>query len=51
MKKGILFCLLFTVLNLTSQSAVYNVMDFGARNDGKTLTTLQIQNAIDRCFT
>ena len=50
MKKIILFCSLFTVLNLTSHSAVYNVMDFSARNDGKILTTSQIQNAIDRCF-
>ncbi len=50
MKKIILFCSLFTVLNLTSHSAVYNVMDFGAKNNGKELTTSQIQNAIDRCF-
>jgi polygalacturonase len=50
MKKRVIVCLLFAVLGLTSKSAVYNVMDFGARNDGKTLTTLQIQNTIDKCF-
>jgi len=50
MKKRIIICLLFAVLCLASESAVYNVMDFGAKNNGKDLTTLQIQNAIDRCF-
>ena len=49
MKKFILFCFLSAVLNIASKSAVYNIIDFGARNDGRTLTTLQIQNAIDRC--
>ncbi|MBK7709744.1 MAG: hypothetical protein IPJ37_01345 [Bacteroidales bacterium] len=49
MNKKILFSIVFTILTLTSKSAVYNVMDFGARNDGKTLTTAQIQTAIDRC--
>ena len=49
-EKDILFCLLFTALNLASQSAVYNVMDFGAKNNGLELTTSQIQNAIDKCF-
>jgi polygalacturonase len=49
MKKRVIVCLLFAVLGLTSKSAVYNVMDFGARNDGKILTTSQIQTAIDRC--
>ena len=49
MKKNILFCLIFMALNLVSHSAVYNVMDFGAKNDGKKLTTFQIQSAIDRC--
>jgi polygalacturonase len=28
---------------------VYNVMDFGAKNDGKTISTKQIQDAIDKC--
>jgi polygalacturonase len=46
MKKKVIFSLLFAVLGLASKSAVYNVMDFGAKSDGKTLATLQIQNAI-----
>jgi polygalacturonase len=50
MNKRILFCLLFVVLSVVSRSAVYNVMDFGADNKGGELTTLQIQNAIDKCF-
>jgi polygalacturonase len=49
MNKKILFCILFMVINLASRSAVYNIMDFGARNDGKQLTTRQIQDAIDKC--
>jgi polygalacturonase len=35
---------------MASRSAVYNVMDFGAKNNGTELTTLQIQNAINKCF-
>jgi hypothetical protein len=50
MKKRVIFCLLFAVLGLTSKSAVYNVMDFGAKNNGRDLTTIQIQNPIDKCF-
>ncbi|MDR2563333.1 MAG: hypothetical protein LBC98_05255 [Prevotellaceae bacterium] len=29
---------------------VYNVKNFGAKNDGKTLATESIQSAIDKCF-
>lgn len=50
MNKNILCCLLFVGWSLASRSAVYNVMDFGANNNGTELTTLQIQNAIDTCF-
>jgi polygalacturonase len=49
MVKKVFIGLVFCALCLSSRAAVYNVMDFGARNDGKVLTTRQIQNAIDRC--
>lgn len=29
---------------------IYNVQDFGAKGDGKTLNTKAIQSAIDKCF-
>ena len=29
---------------------IYNVRDFGAKGDGKTLNTKAIQAAIDKCF-
>ncbi len=41
-----LFCLL-TVSWLNAQTKLFNVLDFGARNDGITLNTLAIQQAID----
>ena len=28
----------------------YNILDFGAKNNGKELTTVEIQHAIDRCY-
>ncbi len=37
-------------LYLPSQSAVYNIMDFGAMNTGRELTTREIQLAIDKCY-
>lgn len=40
---------LMTGTVLTVSAGVYDVMDFGAKNDGKTLTTKEIQAAIDRC--
>ena len=49
MTKKILFSLLVFCFSIASRSAVYNVMDFGARNTGRELTTIQIQNAIDKC--
>jgi polygalacturonase len=50
MNKKNIFILLVASISLTSKSAVYNVMEFGARNNGLELTTLQVQNAIDSCF-
>lgn len=50
MNKKILlgFVLLFACL--VSHATVYNVMDFGAVNNGQTLTTKQIQAAINKCY-
>ncbi len=50
MKLKIISCLLLLIMTFSSNAAIYNVMDFGAKNNGKDLTTLQIQNAIDLCF-
>ncbi|HEX3166806.1 MAG TPA: glycosyl hydrolase family 28 protein, partial [Chitinophagaceae bacterium] len=37
--------------NKLAGAATYNVRDFGAKGDGKTLDTKAIQMAIDKCFT
>ncbi|WP_419033218.1 glycoside hydrolase family 28 protein [Dysgonomonas gadei] len=49
MYKRILLQLILINLWLASSAAIYNVKDFGALNDGKTLTTIYIQKAIDQC--
>lgn len=51
MKKTFVFLsLIITMMSCSSpNSNIYNVMDFGARQDGKTLTTAAIQKAIDQC--
>ena len=36
--------------NKLAGTAIYNVRDFGAKGDGKTLDTKAIQSAIDKCF-
>lgn len=50
MCKRILLQFMLIGLCLISKAASYNVMDFGAQNDGKTLTTQHIQKAIDQCY-
>lgn len=51
MVRKIVFCLITLCMSLTARSAVYNVMEAGAKNNGRENTTTQIQNAIDKCFT
>jgi hypothetical protein len=43
------FLLLVSVINVHAQKK-FNVVDFGARDDGKTLNTTAIQKTIDRAF-
>jgi polygalacturonase len=45
----LLFSLFFPLLSCYAKSDVYNILDFGAAADGKTLTTASIQKAIDAC--
>lgn len=51
MKKVFIFLLILSIpsLNIFSQSGTYNVIDFGAAGDGKTLCTEAIQKTIDAC--
>lgn len=50
MNRRILYSIIFSCATLVSQAAIYNVMDFGAINNGRDLTTVHIQRAIDKCF-
>ncbi|MBD3376313.1 hypothetical protein GF406_14845 [candidate division KSB1 bacterium] len=47
----LLITLLFFAANgMSSNRAVFNILDYGANPDGETLCTKQIQAAIDACF-
>jgi len=43
-----LFLLVF-VISVSAQDMFYNVLDYGAIGDSKTLNTKAIQKAIDEC--
>jgi polygalacturonase len=49
MKYRIWLSALFLSICTFAESAVYDVMDYGARNDGEELTTSAIQDAINAC--
>ena len=49
-KIGITFLIVFLALTGFAQNGVFNVNDFGAKGDGKTLDTESIQAAVDACF-
>ncbi|HEY3372507.1 MAG TPA: glycosyl hydrolase family 28 protein [Prolixibacteraceae bacterium] len=50
MKKSLLlFSLLLSLLTSYAKSDIYNILDYGANADGKTLTTASVQKAIDAC--
>ena len=41
--------LLISPITVGSDKKTYNILDFGAKPDGKTLCTQAVQNAIDKC--
>lgn len=49
MYSKIILPFLFAAFSIVANSAVYNVLELGAKNNGHELTTIQIQNAIDKC--
>lgn len=46
----LVLCFLLSELTFATKAEVFNVMDFGAKNNGREITTAMIQNAIDRCY-
>lgn len=50
MKRVLLFFMLIAICNTGSaQKSYFNVLDYGAINDGKTINTKAIQKAVDDC--
>jgi len=50
MKRIFLFSVFLALCSFLLNASVYNIMDFGAINNGRDLTTVHIQDAIDKCF-
>lgn len=48
--KHLYFFLIMSLFPCWLYAGDYNVLNYGAQNDGKTLTTRAIQQAIDACF-
>jgi polygalacturonase len=46
---GILLCIVISIFSGYSQNGVFNIMDYGALNDGVTLCSASIQKTIDAC--
>ncbi len=49
MRKITTYLFFVVVVSVSAQEISYNVLDFGAEGDGKTLNTKSIQKAIDEC--
>jgi len=49
MRKITAYLVFLLVLSVSAQEMFYNVLDYGAIGDSKTLNTKAIQKAIDEC--